>query len=623
MMAAGGTSPPAGGGGSETPLSPLPPGDPGGIHALRLAYLRSCISRRKAKQQHNHQMQLLKDYIQSLRDEFAMLNATDTTTARDHDSLTSLPINYKTEEIQMMAPSGSGSAEKVAPPDGRGGWGPPISPQATTPAASFKTLMDDVHAALRKIDNLPGGYNDPPLASALEVYNCPSTKRTRARDDPVIAALLKALQDEHDRAVAKHENNHALLGETFNTSEPKAVVDSKKKPHSDTKTAPVPTTIDNDNKKTPTSDNVSTPAALLPLKPPCDSMCLLEQSAGGTSKTERKTKVVEDSTASTPPKKKKTPHSDTNTAPAPKKKKTPHSDAETAPVQTTIDNDNKKTPTSDNVSTPTAPLPLKPPCDSMCLLEQSAGGTSKTERKTKVVEDSTASTPPKKKKTPHSDTNTAPAPKKKKTPHSDAETAPVQTTIDNDNKKTPTSDNVSTPTAPLPLKPPCDSMCLLEQSAGGTSKTERKTKVVEDSTASTPPKKKKTPHSDTKTAPVPTTIDKDHKKTPPSDNVSTPAAPLPLKLPCNSMCPLEQSAGGPSQTEWKTEVVDDSAVSTPREKTRTTHSGNWETTAGMRFFCQWVHDCPPRKDALCDHLVRHLHGNHDDCAVDDFYDADF
>ena len=101
MLAAGGTSPPAGGGGSETPLSPLPPGDPGGIHALRLAYLRSCISRRKAKQQHNHQMQLLKDYIQSLRDEFAMLNATDTTTARDHDSLTSLPVDYNTEEIQM------------------------------------------------------------------------------------------------------------------------------------------------------------------------------------------------------------------------------------------------------------------------------------------------------------------------------------------------------------------------------------------------------------------------------------------------------------------------------------------------------------------------------------------
>ena len=288
------------------------------------------------------------------------------------------------------------------------------------------------------------------MAIALEGYIRPSIKRTRARDDPVIAALLKALQDEHDLAVAKHENNHALLGETFNTSEPKAVVDSKKKPHSDTKTAPVPTTIDNDNKKTPTTDNVSTPAALLPLKPPCDSMCLLEQSAGGTSKTERKTKVVEDSTASTPPKKKKTPHSDTNTAPAPKKKKTPHSDTQTTPVTTTIDYDNDKTPTS--------------------------------------------------------------------------------------------------------------------------------------------------------------------------DNVSTPAAPLPLKLPCNSMCPLEQSAGGPSQTEWKTEVVDDSAVSKPREKTRTPHLGNWETTAGMRFFCQWVHDCPPRKDALCDHLVRHLHGNHDDCAVDDFYD---
>ena len=119
------------------------------------------------------------------------------------------------------------------------------------------------------------------------------------------------------------------------------------------------------------------------------------------------------------------------------------------------------------------------------------------------------------------------------------------------------------------------------------------------------------------------TINNDNKKTPTSDNVSTPAAQLHPKPPCERMCPLEQSAGGTSKTEWKTEVVDDSAVSTPREKTRTTHSGNWETTAGMRFFCQWVHDCPPRKDALCDHLVRHLHGNHDDCAVDDFYDDAF
>ena len=54
------------------------------------------------KQQSDLQMQLLQDYIQSRRDELAMLDATDTTTARDHDSLTSLPVDYKTEEIQMM-----------------------------------------------------------------------------------------------------------------------------------------------------------------------------------------------------------------------------------------------------------------------------------------------------------------------------------------------------------------------------------------------------------------------------------------------------------------------------------------------------------------------------------------
>jgi hypothetical protein len=163
----------------------------------------------------------------------------------------------------------------------------------------------------------------------------------------------------------------------------------------------------------------------------------------------------------------------------------------------------------------------------------------------------------------------------------------------------------------------------LEQSAGGTSKTEWKTEVVDDSAASTPPKKKKTPHSDTKTAPVPTTIDNDNKKTPTSDNVRTPVAPLPPKPPCECMCPLEQSAGGTSKTEWTTEVVDDSAVSKPRKKTRTPHSGNWETTSGVCFFCQWVDDCPPREDALCGHLLRHLDGNHDDCAFDDLYDADF
>jgi hypothetical protein len=58
-------------------------------------------------------------------------------------------------------------------------------------------------------------------------------------------------------------------------------------------------------------------------------------------------------------------------------------------------------------------------------------------------------------------------------------------------------------------------------------------------------------------------------------------------------------------------------------KTKTTpHSGNWETAAGMRFFCQWVDDCPPCEDALCVNLFRHLDGNHDDCAFEDFYVVD-
>ena len=88
-----------------------------------------------------------------------------------------------------------------------------------------------------------------------------------------------------------------------------------------------------------------------------------------------------------------------------------------------------------------------------------------------------------------------------------------------------------------------------------------------------------------KTAPVPTTIDNENKKTPTSDNVSTPAAPIPPKLPCECMCALKQIACGTCKTEWTTEVVDDSAASKPRKKKKTTHSGNWETAAGMRFFC--------------------------------------
>ena len=91
----------------------------------------------------------------------------------------------------------------------------------------------------------------------------------------------------------------------------------------------------------------------------------------------------------------------------------------------------------------------------MCPLEQRAGGTSTIEWTTDVVDDSAASKPPKKKKTPHSDPTTAPA----------------QTTIDN-NKKAPTSDNVSKKEAQINSKPPCKCMCPLEQSTSGTSQPE-------------------------------------------------------------------------------------------------------------------------------------------------------
>jgi hypothetical protein len=73
--------------------------------------------------------------------------------------------------------------------------------------------------------------------------------------------------------------------------------------------------------------------------------------------------------------------------------------------------------------------------------------------------------------------------------------------INNDNKKTPTSENISTPAVPLHPKPPCACMCPLEQTASGTAKTEWKTEVVDDSAASMPPKKKTTTHSDNTTAP--------------------------------------------------------------------------------------------------------------------------
>ena len=139
------------------------------------------------------------------------------------------------------------------------------------------------------------------------------------------------------------------------------------------------------------------------------------------------------------------------------------------PAQTPIGN-NKKTPTSDNVGTPAAPLHPKPACNCMCPLEQRASGTSAIEWTTDVADDSAASKPPPKKKTPHSDPTTAPA----------------QTTIDNDNNTTPTSDSVSALAA-----------------ASSPARTFGILRVPK------PPTKQKTPHSDTKTAPVLTTIDDD------------------------------------------------------------------------------------------------------------------
>ena len=129
----------------------------------------------------------------------------------------------------------------------------------------------------------------------------------------------------------------------------------------------------------------------------------------------------------------------------------------------------------------------------MCTLEQSTSGTSQPEWTPEAIDDSAASKPPSKKKTPHSDTKTAPA----------------QTTIDNNKKKTPTSDNFIQKAAPLPPKPPCNCMCPLEQRASGPSKPEWTPEVVDGRVDSKPQKKKTTPHSDTKTAPVLTTIDDD------------------------------------------------------------------------------------------------------------------
>ena len=103
--------------------------------------------------------------------------------------------------------------------------------------------------------------------------------------------------------------------------------------------------------------------------------------------------------------------------------------------------------------------------------------------------------------------------------------------------------------------------------------------AVDDSAALKPPKKKKTPHSDTKTALAQTTIDNDNKKTPTSDNFIQKAAPLPPKPPCKCMCPLEQSASETSKPEWTTEVVDDSRLEAAEEEEDATlgHQGRAST----------------------------------------------
>ena len=85
---------------------------------------------------------------------------------------------------------------------------------------------------------------------------------------------------------------------------------TKKTPHSDT-IAPPPKTNDNDKKTMLTSDNASTPPTLPPTVH-ATSMCYCEQLASGTFKTEQALELVDD-LASLPTRqrtKKKTPRSD-------------------------------------------------------------------------------------------------------------------------------------------------------------------------------------------------------------------------------------------------------------------------------------------------------------------------
>ena len=64
--------------------------------------------------------------------------------------------------------------------------------------------MNNVTEVLHIFDKLPGDFYTPQKGSAFR----PCVKRTRARNDPAIAALLQALHDEHDLAVAMHEHDH-------------------------------------------------------------------------------------------------------------------------------------------------------------------------------------------------------------------------------------------------------------------------------------------------------------------------------------------------------------------------------------------------------------------------------
>ena len=117
-------------------------------------------------------------------------------------------------------------------------------------------------------------------------------------------------------------------------------------------------------------------------------------------------------------------------------------------------------------------------------------------------------------------------------------------------------------------------------------------------------------------------IDNANKKTPTSDHVSTLAAPLPPKPPCNRMCPLEQRASGPSQPEWTPEVADDSAASMSPKTTKTPHSDTKTAPALMTVDNDvTLRRCVPRRPELSPHL-----DDNDDersfAPFDDFYDAD-